>query len=35
MASVDGLSVEFSDNRTVPDGLEAINNELHTIGAGV
>ena len=34
MASVDGLSLEFSDNRTVPDGLEAINNALHNIGAG-
>jgi hypothetical protein len=35
MASVDGLSLEFSDNRTVPAGLEAINDELQTIGAGV
>jgi len=35
MASVDGLSLEFSDNRAVPDTLDAINDELHTIGAGV
>ena len=35
MASVDGVSLQFSDNRTVPDNLEAINNELRKIGAGV
>lgn len=35
MATVDGLTLEFSDNRTVPDSLDAIIDELHTIGAGV
>lgn len=35
MASIAGLSLEFSDNRTVPDSLAAINDELHAIGAGV
>ena len=35
MASVEGLSLQFSDNRVVPDNLEAINNELQKIGAGV
>ncbi|BBZ40733.1 hypothetical protein [Mycobacterium conspicuum] len=35
MASVKGLTLEFSDNRTVPDTLAAINAELRTIGAGV
>ena len=35
MASVQGLSLEFSDNRAVPDTLEAINDELQTIGAAV
>jgi hypothetical protein len=35
MASVDGLALQFSDGRAVPDTLEAINDELRTIGAGV
>jgi hypothetical protein len=35
MASVQGLSLEFSDNRAVPDTLEAINGELQTIGGDV
>ncbi len=35
MASIEGLSLDFSDNRTAPDSLEAINYELQTIGAGV
>jgi hypothetical protein len=35
MASAEGLSLEFSDRRAVPDTLEAINEELQTIGAGI
>jgi hypothetical protein len=35
MASVHGLSLQFSDRRVVPDTLEGINDELRTIGAGV
>jgi hypothetical protein len=35
VATVDGLTLEFSDNRTASDSLDAINDELHTIGAGV
>jgi hypothetical protein len=27
MASVDGLTLEFSNNRTVPDSLDAINDQ--------
>jgi hypothetical protein len=35
MASVAGLSLHFSDGRAVPATLDAINDELRTIGAGV
>jgi hypothetical protein len=35
MASLQGLSLEFSDRRVVPDTLDGINNELLKIGAGV
>ena len=34
MASVDGISLQFSDGRAAPDTLETINDELRTIGAG-
>ena len=35
MASVKGVSLQFSDSRTVPEVLEASNNELHKIIAWV
>jgi hypothetical protein len=35
MATLHGLSLEFSDRRVVPDTLEGINNEPLMIGAAV
>lgn len=35
MTSIDGLSLSFSDDRSVPTTIDDVNSELHRIGTGI